>query len=149
MTHGDYEPVYTVWDYFDQPRRGVAAYSRIPHYYERLFDEVADAFSDIYVLAPLDEPTARLALEAWECWIEFRQKRRHNVSAQPPSGAFANWLESQNLFRQQLCARMFSGTEQVVFAIPDFRVVSGGTTTLGPFFAHWRKVAIPSGLCLP
>jgi hypothetical protein len=57
-----YERVYTVVDYYDGPRKGIADYKGKPHLYECMFDESKDNYSERFLLAPLD------AMEDWAIW---------------------------------------------------------------------------------
>ena len=63
-----YEFVYTVTDYYDGPRKGIANFQGKPHLYECIFDESKDSYSDLFRLAPVDAETFQLAIEAWEIW---------------------------------------------------------------------------------
>lgn len=62
-----YERVYTVSEYYDGPRRGVADFRGQPHLYEFVFDTSND-YSDLFLLMPLDAENFRLVLEAWAIW---------------------------------------------------------------------------------
>ena len=64
----DFEPVHTVWDYYDGPVTGLAGYRAKPHYFVRLFDEGADEYGERYSLSPIDAETFRIALEQWVIW---------------------------------------------------------------------------------
>lgn len=66
-----YETVFTVTDYYDGPRKGLANYQGKPHFYECVFDENRDEYSDQYRLTPVDEETFRLAMEDWEIWLKW------------------------------------------------------------------------------
>jgi hypothetical protein len=63
-----YETVFTVTDYYDGPRRGLANYQGKPYFYECVFDEDNDDYSDQFRLTPIDEKTFKLAMEDWEIW---------------------------------------------------------------------------------
>jgi hypothetical protein len=63
-----YEYVFTVTEYFDGPRKGIANYQGNPHFYECIFDEVKDDYSGVFQLTPLDSETLKLAMEDWEIW---------------------------------------------------------------------------------
>jgi hypothetical protein len=67
-----FEEVYTVEDYWDGPRIGVANYHGTPHHYSCVFDEVKDDWTNIYFLKPMDEETLRLVLERWQIWLRWR-----------------------------------------------------------------------------
>jgi hypothetical protein len=63
-----YEIVFTVTDYYDGPRRGIANLRGKPHLYECVFDEAKDDYSKIFQLTPVDNELFSAALEDWEIW---------------------------------------------------------------------------------
>ena len=63
MLDSDYEKVYTISDYWDQPRSGAADFKGQPHSYECVFDEAEDDWSKVFILKPLDVETLKLAME--------------------------------------------------------------------------------------
>ena len=68
------EPVYTIADWYDGPRRGIADFEEKPHYYECQWyagidtDTGINALPGNYWLTPLDADTYQLALEDWAIW---------------------------------------------------------------------------------
>jgi hypothetical protein len=58
-----YERVYTVIDYYDGPRKGIADYRGKPHFYECIFDESKNDYTDSFLLAPVDPQSFQLAME--------------------------------------------------------------------------------------
>lgn len=69
----DFEKVYTVTEWYDGPREGIADFNGSPHIYMTLFDGVNDDWSDILLLAPVDEETFQLALENWDIWKRWER----------------------------------------------------------------------------
>ncbi len=67
-----YETVFIVTDYYDGPRKGLANYQGNPHFYECVFDEGQDEYSDQYRLTPIDDETFKLAMEDWEIWRRWK-----------------------------------------------------------------------------
>ena len=63
-----YDFVFTVTDYHDGPRKGIANYQGRPHFYEGIFDEARDGYLELFRLTPLDAETFRLAMEDWNIW---------------------------------------------------------------------------------
>ena len=63
-----YEEVLTVTDYYDGPRKGIANFQGLPHFYECIFDEAEDEYSDLYRLTPISQPILELAKEDWAIW---------------------------------------------------------------------------------
>jgi hypothetical protein len=64
----EYERVFTVTDYYDGPRKGVANFLGKPHLYECIFDEAKGNYSDLFRLTPIDAETFQLAMEDWSIW---------------------------------------------------------------------------------
>jgi hypothetical protein len=71
----EFEIIYTMTDYYDGPRAGIASFHGIPHLYQSLFDYTHDDWTDIYLLKPIDEATFRLALEDWEIYKRWETAR--------------------------------------------------------------------------
>jgi len=67
-----FERVYTVWDYYDGPRSGIAAYSGEPCHYHCEWDEAKDDYAETFVLTPIDKETLTLAMEQWLIWCEWK-----------------------------------------------------------------------------
>ncbi len=72
MTDEAFETVHTVTHYFDQPLEGVANYRGQPHLYKRRFDDMADDYSDIFDLQPLDDETFGLVMRQWGMWKKWK-----------------------------------------------------------------------------
>ncbi len=66
-----YERVFTIMEYYDGPRRGIANYLGEPHLYECIFAETKDSYSDLFQLTHLDGETFQLAMEDWGIWQRF------------------------------------------------------------------------------
>lgn len=60
-----FERVYTVWDYYDGPRSGIANLLGVAHAYSCKWDDSESEYTDIFLLTPIDLETLRLALEQW------------------------------------------------------------------------------------
>jgi hypothetical protein len=64
----DFELVYTVTEYYDGPRQGVANFKGQPHFYDCGFSEEQDDYSDLYRLTPIPRQVLELAIEDWAIW---------------------------------------------------------------------------------
>ena len=64
----DHERVFTVTEFYDGPRKGIAHFLGVPHLYECLFDETKGKFSDHFLLTPVNTETFQLAMEDWGIW---------------------------------------------------------------------------------
>jgi hypothetical protein len=66
-----FERVYTVWDYYDGPRSGIASFSGQPHHYDCEWSENKQDYGDTFVLTPIDQDTLALGMEQWSIWREW------------------------------------------------------------------------------
>jgi hypothetical protein len=66
------ECVYTITEWYDGARAGIADYQDQPHYYECLLWENSPHTVDTYALTPLEEETFQLALEDWAIWQRWQ-----------------------------------------------------------------------------
>jgi len=80
------EIVYSVFDYWDGPRSGIAEYHGKPHFYWCIFDEAADEWSDVFRLSPIDEGGIPLTGEEWQDWHWWKHsygQGKAKIEAQP------------------------------------------------------------------
>jgi len=63
-----YETVFTVTDYYDGPRQGIANFKGEPHFYDCIFDEERNDYSNLYRLTPVSPHIFDLAREDWAIW---------------------------------------------------------------------------------
>jgi hypothetical protein len=68
-----FELVHAVYDYCDEPRIGVADYAGAPHWFENIFDEREDDFSDDYWLTPLSADAFAAVKEQSGIFEKWRQ----------------------------------------------------------------------------
>ena len=80
----DIDIVYTVDDYWDGPREGIASFRGKPHAYRCLFDEAQDEWSERYRLTPISPDALEAALEAWGIWCRWASADR---AGQAPRGS--------------------------------------------------------------
>ena len=67
-----FEPVFTVREFHDWPRQGIANFRGTPHSFACIFDDQEDEYSSLYRLKPIDASTLRLALEQWDIWLRWQ-----------------------------------------------------------------------------
>lgn len=63
-----FEEVFTVTDYYDGPRQGIANYGGSPHFYDCVISDEKQNYSDLYRLTPVTDQAFQLALEDWAIW---------------------------------------------------------------------------------
>ena len=86
----DFERVYSVTDFWDGPREGVADFRGTPHVYRSVFRADLDEWDDDrYYLSPLTSAEAALALEHWAIWQRFADNYRGKVAPVPAD--LADW----------------------------------------------------------
>jgi hypothetical protein len=76
-----FERVYTIWDYYDGPRSGLADYRGRPHYYECSWNDAADDWNESYLLTPVESETLTLALEQWGIWRQWEHAHQRGEAS--------------------------------------------------------------------
>lgn len=71
-----WDRVWTVTDYDDGPRGGIADVDGVPHVYQCEFDDAVDEYGDIFRLAPVTPELMALAMEDWAIWRRFEDAFR-------------------------------------------------------------------------
>ena len=66
-----FERVYTMTDYHDGPREGIADFNGAPHKYRALFVPFDERDSDTFELSPLTPAAFALEAETWAIWCRF------------------------------------------------------------------------------
>jgi hypothetical protein len=123
------EKVYTIWDFYDGPRTGIAAYCGMPHYYYCEWDDAADDYSTIYTLLPLDDQTFQLAVEQWSLWQEWETNfHAGKVSAESHPG-FGGKNARYDELQKRIKERLACITSAPLFAIPNFCIAPDSITT--------------------
>jgi hypothetical protein len=67
-----YERVYSLWDYYDGPRTGIADYRGRPHHYSSEWSATEDGYADTFILTPISDEALQLALEYERIWRKWR-----------------------------------------------------------------------------
>lgn len=49
------EKVYSIWDYHDGPRSGIANYDGSPHFFSCIFDEGVDEYSTVFEITQISD----------------------------------------------------------------------------------------------
>ncbi len=68
-----WERVYTINNFWDSPRFGVADLSGRPHIYEAPFNEAKDDYEDFFLVSPIDPDLLTLVLEDWDIWNRWSE----------------------------------------------------------------------------
>jgi len=120
-----FEPVHTMTDYYDGPRRGIADLGGRPHLYESLFEEDRDGYGDVYELRPVDEETFRLALEDWERWLRWEDAYHAGQTTMSTHPALPADRARHDEIAPVLAARLAALSGPVLRASVEFRPAPG------------------------
>jgi hypothetical protein len=117
-----YEPVFTVLEYYDGPRKGIAGYRKTPHFFDCIIND-KDEYSEKYLLTPVDDETYRLAMEAskilrkWE--IRFHENKRANTT----SRAYLLHTKKYRAINRVLEKRLVTIPQQAIIRMGHFDVL--------------------------
>lgn len=104
-----FERVFTVDDYYDGARSGIASYQGQPHHYLCEWDESRGDYSDTFRLTPIDEETFSLAMEQWSIWEHWEAAFRRGEVAQSTHpalpGSNPRYAELQRSIEARLASR--------------------------------------------
>ena len=117
-----WEPVLTVHDYFDGPRKGIARYRGGAHAYMCGWDDQIDDWRRVFLLSPIDDGQLSAVKEDWLIWRRFQ---KHHASGTLQAGdrhpaLAADWPRHEQLaevVEQALVVRQ----AVAIRAIPEFR----------------------------
>ena len=71
-----FEEVFTVLEYYDGPRTGIANFSGKPHFYDCIWDEARNNYSNRFRLTLIPDHIFDLALEDWSIGERWRSAFR-------------------------------------------------------------------------
>ena len=74
-----FEPVLMIWDIYDGPRTGLAEYKGQPHYFDCLWHDPNDDYSEKFALSPVDESFLQSAKTQWKIYREWELKFHSGV----------------------------------------------------------------------
>lgn len=119
---GDWEPVFTVNEFWDRPRRGFANYGGRPHAYSCEWDEKADDWGEVYLLCFVSDEQLGLAREDWDIWRRWASAHHaKRLTAEDKHPALAgDWPRHEEL-QPLVIEALAVGKSQAVRAIPEFR----------------------------
>ena len=120
-----YEHVYSVTDYYDGPRGGVADFGGQPHAYLSLWDDSEEQWDSTFVLRRIDEETLELVKEEWARWLRWRKafdEERTSISTHP---ALPEERERHEEIAPILRERLAVDKSSTLRAVGHFRVVDG------------------------
>ncbi len=124
MSVKPFERVYTMTDYYDGPRGGIADFEGRPCSYQARFDE-ATGYSDVFQLRVVDDETLRLALEDWEIWKRWEDAFLAGQTAHDTHPALPADRERHRQIAAVLQQRLDALPGPIVEATGEFRTAPG------------------------
>jgi len=133
----DFERVYTVIDFWDGPRGGVADFRGVPHVYRSVFRTDIDEWDDDrFYLSPLTPQEAALAREHWSIWQRFAEHYRGKVAPVPTDRRDWGALPEDLARHRELCRRLplvyIIHPDECIVARAEFRRAAGP-----PHYGPW------------
>ncbi len=114
------ERVYTMTDYYDGPRGGIADYHDVPHLYDSLWPEDAKHSPEpfLFLVMPIDRDTFELALEDWRIWRRWEKAHKEGLETEDSHPALP-----EERARHEELKKLLGGKLKV---IPDLAIVVPG-----------------------
>ena len=119
------ERVYTINDWYDGPRNGVADFRGRPHVYLCLWDKEKDEWSDEYLLNPIDNNTFESVIRDWQDWRRWEtQFHSGKVSQESHPGQSEDMLKILDISEvaRQRCHAKFYPLDSPEVGIKDMEV---------------------------
>jgi hypothetical protein len=130
------ERVYTVYDYYDGPRQGMADFRGRPHAYHCLWDATKRDYTNRFRLKPLTQEEFAAVLADWEIWLRWRRAFDAGLATIDSHPALPEDAAEHERLKQLVTA---------AYHVPDDALVARGTfrmdETLRDLVVSWRVVA--------
>lgn len=116
----EYETVYTITDWYDGARGGIADLNGKPHHYENHWNESESYWSEVYFLQLLDDETFALAMEYWEIWLRWELAFKEGKTTQATHPALPEDKPRHEHLKKILAERLVISPEKSVKATAEF-----------------------------
>lgn len=138
--HRAWETVYTVHDYFDGPRKGVASYRGLPHAYKCEWNDEADEWGREFLLSPIAPEQLSATLELRSIWQQYLATSRQGAlepGDQHPAlaGDRARYEQLHAVIEQALLV----DEAMALRAVPEFRRVKESSDA---FEVRWTPISM-------
>ena len=137
----DHDRVYTVTDYWDGPRKGIADFEGRPHLYVSDWDDPADDYASTFRLSPVEHRVLALALEDWDIWLRWQtafHKGRTTLETHP---ALPEDRARHDELREILERNLKIDERDYVRAHGDFKPLEAESSGVGhgPLQVKWTR----------
>ena len=136
-----FETVYTMPDWYDGPRRGVACVNGQPHVYESCWNNIDSDEDDVFLLSEISEETLSLAIEDWKIWLRWSTAfERGETTAETHPCLPDDKLRHQEL-DHLLKSALVLDESKAFAATAEFRYNHPGTSSDPPVQAEWTVIS--------
>ena len=117
-----YERCYTITDWYDGPRSGIADFRGEPHLYQcESGDEVPGYWLDTFLLMPVDREAFALALEDYAIYLRWEAACRAGTATENTHPALPEDRRRHDEIERSLAGRLALDPAKAVRANADFR----------------------------
>lgn len=137
-----YEAVFTVHGYHGGPREGVANLHGIPHFYECIFDDKRDEYSDSYLLIAISQEVFKAAIENWQIFLRWRKAYDAGSVGLETHPALPRDKSRYTETKQTLDQAVASGRNKAIRAKGEFEILGEPDLprgVLAPWQVKWRE----------
>jgi hypothetical protein len=124
-----YERVFTVSEYYDGPRKGVANFGGQPHFYDCCSD--GDGYTDLFLLTPLTIIQLELVLEDWAIWRKWELAFHSGEATMATHPALPADRARHEKLKSLLDHVLRTDAERSVIQTGSFRVLDGSDAPVG------------------
>lgn len=122
----NFETVYTMADYYDGPRGGIADFCGVPHVYESTYADTGDkpgVTIDVFRLSPVAPEVFKLALEDWSIWLRWETAfHRGEITSDDAHPALLVDRPRYEQLKRQLSGKLVIADDCCILAHAEFRV---------------------------
>lgn len=131
---------YTMTDYWDGPRGGIADFDGLPHVYESEWSDAEDDYAPTYRLSPVTAEVLKLALEDWAIWERWSIAFHAGTTTRETHPALPEDRMRHEELKAKLQDRLQIDPENFVRARGKFRGAPGWDRTgLVPLEVEWER----------
>lgn len=116
-----FEVVYTLPDWYDGPRRGIADCNGIPHSFESEWHDLQDTEPDTFLLVPVQPDVFQLALEDWAIWRRWETAFHNRLTTNETHPALPEDRIRHEELRQLLEGRLIVDPSKALRKKAEFR----------------------------
>jgi hypothetical protein len=135
-----FETVYTMTDWYDGPRRGVASVNGKPHVYESCWTNIGSAVEDVFLLSEIHEETLALAIEDWDIWLRWSAAFKRGETTQETHPCLPDERLRHEELEAQLTSSLVLDKSNAFAATAEFRYNDARFHSAPPMEAEWTRV---------